>query len=669
MATYKTPDVYVEEISLFPPSVAEVETAVPAFIGYTERADKNGESLHMKPTPVRSMIEFLRYFGGGPPITPTVKLKDDNSVAEVELGGNSFFLYDSMRIYFDNGGGKCYLVSVGDYSAPPSIGNDTSGILGGLKLLEKEDEPTMLLCPDATLLGSTNLYQFQQQALAQCGKLMDRVTICDLKDTGDIDADKAAFRNNIGIKNLKYGASYMPWLKTSYTKQIKSRNVTLQRASTGGALKLENLTKDAALKSFITGELNAAILAATSLQTNLIDAFTTGDNKTLKEQFGQLDDSFKAAQPYATVDAFQIPVRGMYSLVLDVLHAMLTSYRTSLVETEDFKLRTDLDTIVKNNQLQKDLQLLLEHHNSTVGFTAGKIFVTSGAPGTRLTETIAALNSITGSALTDALTDPDVNDRYDDAANANAKANIALEAAIMAFGGLSAALAELAASAADYESTFDGLLVERFATYKNIVNGINDKLSTLPPSGAVAGAYAFTDRTRGVWKAPANISLSSVNGPTVKIDAKEQEDLNVDVNAGKSINAIRPFSGKGTLIWGARTLAGNDNEWRYISVRRFFNMVEESVKKSTYWAVFEPNDANTWIKLKAMIENYLVQKWRDGALQGVKPEHAFFVRVGLGETMTAQDILEGRMNVEIGMAVVRPAEFIILKFSHKMMES
>jgi len=669
MATYKTPDVYVEEISLFPPSVAEVETAIPAFIGYTEKADKNGESLAMKPTMIRSMVEFQRYFGGGPPITPVVKLDDANAVSEVDLGSNSYYLYDSMRLYFDNGGGKCYIISVGDYSAPPAIGNDSSGILGGLKLLEKEDEPTILLCPDATLLAGTDLYQFQQQALAQCGKLMDRVTVCDLVDTGDLEADKAAFRNNIGIKNLKYGASYMPWLKTSYTKVIKSRNVSLKRASTNGDLKLENLTKDADLKAFISGDLNAAIAAVTDLQTDLIDAFTTGDNKTLKDQFGELDDSFKGAQPFAAEDDFQTPIRQLFTLVLDVLHAMLVGYRNGITETADFKLKTDLDTVVKNNQLEKDFQMLLEHHNAPIGFSAGKVFVTSGAPGTRLSETIAALNSITGSTLTDSMTATAVTDRYNTAANPNAKANISLEAAHMAFGGLNAAVAELAASAADYESTFDGLLAERFALYKNIVNGINDKLSVLPPSGAVAGIYAFTDRTRGVWKAPANISISSVNGPSLKIDAKQQEDMNVDVNAGKSINAIRPFSGKGTLIWGARTLAGNDNEWRYISVRRFFNMVEESVKKSTYWAVFEPNDANTWIKLKAMIENYLIQKWRDGALQGVKPEHAFFVKVGLGETMTAQDILEGRMNVEIGMAVVRPAEFIILKFSHKMMES
>lgn len=666
MATYKTPDVYVEEISLFPPSVAEVETAIPAFIGYTDKASKNGERLSMKPTMIHSMVEFQRYFGGGPPIKPTVKLDDGNAVADVDLGSLYFYLFDSMRLYFDNGGGKCYIVSVGDYESAPTLGNDSAGILGGLKALEKEDEPTILLCPDATLLSGTQLYQFQQQALAQCGKLMDRVTVCDLLDSGDLDADKSAFRNNIGIKNLKYGASYMPWLKTSYSKAIKSRHVSLQRASTSGALQLENLTTDAALKAFIRGELNAAITANKSLQTDLIDNFTTTGNATLSEQFGELDDSFKAGQQYADVDAFQPAIRVMYTLVLDVLHALTVGYRNGITETADFKLKTDLDTIIRNNGLDKDFQLLLEHHNSSLGFSSGKIFVTSGD---RLTATIAALNSITGSSLTVSLADTDLDNRYNTAADANAKGNIALEAVHMAFGGLNAAIAELSASAAEYEATFDGLLAERFALYKNIVKGINEKLSVLPPSGAVAGAYAFTDRTRGVWKAPANVSLSSVNGPSIKIDAKQQEDMNVDVNAGKSINAIRPFSGKGTLIWGARTLAGNDNEWRYISVRRFFNMVEESIKKSTYWAVFEPNDANTWIKMKAMIENFLIQKWRDGALQGAKPEQAFFVQVGLGSTMTAQDILEGRMNVEIGMAVVRPAEFIVLKFSHKMMES
>jgi uncharacterized protein len=191
----------------------------------------------------------------------------------------------------------------------------------------------------------------------------------------------------------------------------------------------------------------------------------------------------------------------------------------------------------------------------------------------------------------------------------------------------------------------------------------------LPPSPAIAGIYARVDAERGVWKAPANVGLNAVVKPTIEYTNTTNDQLNVDPTAGKSVNAIRPFVGKGTLVWGARTLAGNDNEWRYVSVRRFFIFVEESTKKATEQFTFEPNDANTWVKVQAMIENFLTTQWRAGALQGIKPEHAFYVALGLGKTMTPLDILEGRMIVEIGMAAVRPAEFIILRFSHKMAES
>lgn len=205
--------------------------------------------------------------------------------------------------------------------------------------------------------------------------------------------------------------------------------------------------------------------------------------------------------------------------------------------------------------------------------------------------------------------------------------------------------------------------------HRAILSEISKLYIDVPPSGAVAGVYARVDSQRGVWKAPANVDIRSVIGPAVKVSHEQQASLNVDASSGKSINVIRSFTGKGTLVWGARTLAGNDNEWRYVPVRRLFIFIEESVKKATEFVVFEPNDANTWLRVKTMIENFLVKLWRDGALAGAKPEEAFFVRIGLGITMTSQDILEGRLNVEIGLAAVRPAEFIILKFSHKLQES
>ena len=206
------------------------------------------------------------------------------------------------------------------------------------------------------------------------------------------------------------------------------------------------------------------------------------------------------------------------------------------------------------------------------------------------------------------------------------------------------------------------------AIQESLTEALNNLVITLPPSSAMAGIYAAVDADRGVWKAPANVSLSNVSGVTEKITDDAQQDLNV-TSSGKSVNAIRSFKDRGILVWGARTLAGNDNEWRYISVRRLFIAIEESIKDATEFVVFEPNDRNTWVRVRAMIQNYLTGLWRQGALAGSKPEDAFFVNVGLGETMTAQDILNGRLIVEVGIAAVRPAEFIILNFSHKLQES
>ena len=159
--------------------------------------------------------------------------------------------------------------------------------------------------------------------------------------------------------------------------------------------------------------------------------------------------------------------------------------------------------------------------------------------------------------------------------------------------------------------------------------------------------------------------MKSVTRP---INDTIQSGLNIDETGGLSVNAIRVFTGKGTLIWGARTLDGNDNEWRYIPVRRLFNYIEESVQKSTAWAVFQPNDANTWVKIKCQISNFLTGLWREGALAGATPDEAYFVNVGLGITMTEDDIYNGNLKVEVGLAAVRPAEFIVLTFSHKVQE-
>lgn len=221
--------------------------------------------------------------------------------------------------------------------------------------------------------------------------------------------------------------------------------------------------------------------------------------------------------------------------------------------------------------------------------------------------------------------------------------------------------------AGDLPATLTELKSANSSYYDLAINAIKHIEMRLPASPGVAGVYAQTDNTKGVWKAPANINIDATIRPEYVLTQEEQEELNNENAGGKYINIIRTFTGKGpAIIWGARTLAGNDNNWKYISVRRYFNMVGESCKEATELFIQDPNDAGTWNKVRSIIENYLTQQWRAGALTGAKPEEAFFVKVGLGTSMTQADIDNGNMKIEIGMAVIRPAEFIILRFGHKM---
>ena len=644
MATsYKTPGVYVEEIPKLPPSVAQVETAIPAFIGYTQIAmNLASGDLNNVPKRIGSLVDYEHYFGVGPsPAVTKVNINDANSFVSATLS-NKFYLYDSLRMFYANGGGDCFIVSIGDYSA--SV--DDAAFTAGITAIAKETAPTILLFPDAVTLDDSKIAAVQAAALTQFQDLQDRVAVMDVKEN---DAQGGTFRNNVGINYLSYGAVYTPWLKVNLPKNVTYNDVKSVIYRSGVATTLDGLTSDVVIQNAIS-DLNKAfadvanIDAKTKLLSppngnlrvtlNSLSATFTGiggnTNANLKAVFGyyysiaaQIDKFIKAADP---------AVLTLAGLKADVIAAVTSNFNPT------FKKVVGLETE-----------------------TAAKIG-TYTATNTATTFIEASWAGVIGAAASTLIPPSAVTDTD--------KRLFAFNNLLPLFEEINQAYLTLIVSAASsYTKKLDESLALRFPIYKSILAGGGSSMTSMPPSGAVVGVYAATDRTRGVWKAPANISLANVISPSVIFTKTELENLNVDSVAGKSINAIRSFTGKGTLIYGARTLAGNDNEWRYISVRRFFNMVEESTKNATEAFVFEPNDANTWVKVQAMIENFLSTLWRQGALQGIKPEHAFYVAVGLGKTMTALDILEGRMIIEIGMAVVRPAEFIILRFSHKMAES
>ncbi|MGC4235161.1 MAG: phage tail sheath C-terminal domain-containing protein [Niabella sp.] len=640
--TFKTPGVYVEEIPKLPPSVAQVETALPAFIGYTQKSTDGVEEWHKKPKRITSLVEFELYFGAGPaPDITEVNVDSNNNFVSAKVG-NKFFMYDALRMFYANGGGDCYIVSIGKSVPETTISPDD--FTSGMAELEKEDEPTILLFPDAVGLNDANFGAVQQAALLQCANLQDRVGLFDVKQNDPLGTN---FRNNIGINNLRYGAVYTPWLKVALPKSIRFTDVKDKIKRAGIAVSLDGLTTDADIKSSITGLSQAYDdLKLITDKTNLLNP----PNGVLADKFSSLLAAFNAdsGNTDANLQALFDFVLGIGAQVDDYINAAAPNGLSNV------KLKADVTAAVTSNfdpVFAEVVALNLEADDDIATYAATPF-------GTMITA--ASWPQASAAVLS-----TDINEANDDD-----RRIAAVNLLQPLFDEINTAYINLIVNAAVANAkTLDDSLALSFPVYKNIISGAGNTMTVMPPSGAVAGVYAAVDRTRGVWKAPANVSLNNVISPATIFTASQLDNLNVDAVAGKSVNAIRAFTGKGTLVFGARTLAGNDNEWRYISVRRFFNMVEESCKKSTEPFVFEPNDANTWVKVQGMIENFLITLWRQGALQGAKPEHAFYVAVGLGKTMTALDILEGRMIVEIGMAVVRPAEFIILRFSHKLAES
>lgn len=478
MATMKTPGVCIVGTDAFPNSVVEVATAVPAFIGHTASADNGGKPLRGKPWRITSMAEYERHFGGAAPARFRIERVDANASALPDMlqprtqctdfqhgaktyrvtraagrTGGRFLMHQAMRLFFGNGGGTCYVVSVGGFDDEIVAGDAATGLIGGLTPLLKEQEPTLLVVPDAVLLSRADCTRVQQAVLQHCGgEMKNRFAILDVWG-GDLERRHPAgdcialFRDDIGINFLSYGAAYFPWLHTSLSQ-------------------------------------------------------TAG---------------------------------------LDASH-------------------------------------------------------------------------------------------FDNAGN-------------------------LAALLRDDPGLLEPLRQEA-----------RKQLDLMPPSAAMAGLYTMVDNTRGVWKAPANISLVAVTAPAVDITHEDQEDLNVTTQ-GTSINAIRAFIGEGVLVWGARTLDGNSLDWRYVNVRRTMIMLEESCRLAAKALVFEPNVANTWVTLKSMFENFLTGLWKRGALAGTVPEDAFSVHVGVGDTMTPDDVLEGVLRVTVLVAISRPAEFIEVTFQQQMQKS
>lgn len=579
MANFTTPGVYIQEISTLPPSVAPVPTSIPVFIGYTETAIIDGIQWPYtsgRPTEairITSMLEYRTIFGGANGELFEATLTNnavDISISNSTDDDRDFRLFYHMQMFFANGGGTCYIVSVGGFGPASTI--DADKLVAGIAKAEKIDEITMIVVPEAMSAGVNDADRkaINDTMLAQCNKLKDRFAIMDVlvRNTSIFDdADK--FRNvNVGANNLSYGASYYPSFDAALDFVYTDANVTLDASN-------PNLPAD-----------------VQDFDNKTLDFVNVGQATVVEIDFTNYTPWPESATDTITINGEEIDLGAT---------ADITALQAAIIANPalNASITTELSPTVSPTSII-----------ITTNVSGGSIVITTSD------------GAVVPAPIADIIVIP-------------------VTTGISPNGAL----------------------------YAAIKNAIGEYPVTLYPSATMAGVYANVDTNRGVWKAPANVGVTLVEKLNRNVTDSDQGALNVDATSGKSINAIRNFSGRGILVWGGRTLDGNSNEWRYVNVRRTFLFIEDSCKKASEFVVFEPNDANTWQSVKGTISNFLNTIWRDGGLAGSKPEHAYFVKVGLGETMSAQDILEGRLIVMVGLAVVRPAEFIVLQFEHKLQES
>ena len=626
MAEYKTPGVYIKEKNAFGTSVVEAETAIPAFIGFTEKAKlREDGDLNNVPWKISSMNEFIQYFGGAPKpelkvevrkihgLTPEqagedkklpdetlqdglfmyvdrsheytekLKLKDkDGKEDEADVpfsyafcisGKHPYSLFYQMQMFFANGGSTCYVVSTGFYSSTGD-GNLTSTMVkDALEKLEKEREVTLIVVPEAA--SSEECGNIQQSMMKHCGEMKNRFAILDVP-MGDkdkqLDKQIEDFQNTV-TNYFSYGAAYFPWLNTTV---LSDRDLAGDMFVWDDSVwtSMEYLEKiDASI---------ATILKSSNFKIEKIEL----ENKDGKNE---KDVSFLLKKDESLNHTFKFE-----------------DYSGDIEKIPDEKLIFDVKKDEKEGEITCKV-IDLQHFKSKD--ENGK-------------ETDTAALTILWFPK-DNLTD---------------RLNLHLA------------------------------LYNGSSLYKQAIQGVLKQLNLLPPSAAMAGIYTMVDHSRGVWKAPANVSLNYVDSPAEDLDDDEQANLNAPMN-GKAVNVIRMFRGEGVKVWGARTLDGNSLDWRYINVRRTLLFLEESVKNAARAYVFEPNDAGTWINMKCMIENFLRSVWKRGGLAGSTPEEAFEVHVGLGDTMTGDDILEGIMRITVLVAVTHPAEFIEITFQQQMQKS
>lgn len=617
MAEYLSPGVYVEEFDSGIKAMEGVGTSTAGFVGMAKKGPVRG-----LPVLVTSMADYQRRFGGYLP---------------ERIYGDKRFLPYAVEQFFNNGGSSCYVMRVcGSEGAAPASG----------RLWGKEEAAFLTLTAENPGAWGNAI----QAGFTLAAKNRTRVT--GKEEDGAVIQyeleDASAFQEQdlVCLRQAKKDSPFCFGL----VKEVNGTKLTLEWLGENGA-KLE--FTEVEQKNVTPGGANNA-KTSPEVFLYLAEWNLMIQDDTSSEQYESV--SFNPSRSNFANNILEksrlVEVKFNPEKLKDSMEILEKAQSADATQTEGQEVQLSVKLAAEIGELSFWLQL--------TGGTDGAIkpdeldpsmyLGSDGAPDERTG--LMAFQTISDVSI---MAIPGITDKSVQSALVTHCENGKDRFAILDMPLDKKEIPELQGFRGNIDTSYAAMYHPWLQCYDPLAK----KNVFLPPSGAMAGIYGRTDNTRGVHKAPANEVVRSCTGLSINYNEAEQAKLNP-----KGINLIRAIPGQGIRVWGARTCS-SDGNWKYINVRRLFIFLESSIRANTNWAVFEPNDEMLWSRVEGTIRVFLTTQWRNGALAGATAEEAFFINIGKS-TMTEDDILNGRLICVIGVAPVRPAEFVIFRITQKM---
>lgn len=654
MPEYLAPGVFVEETSYRAKTLEGVSTTTTGFVGPTRSGP-----VCLEPDLVTNLSEFEQVYGDGQPL----------------LFGSSVmpnFMWHAVRAFFSEGGKRLYVSRVflplgadGNAATSPYAPVNATAELTAAKTADSK----LYLDGHARYMDTTSKFLFRHRHPGESGNLRVRVSAKPGRNLLGVGSDNKGVLGTLSQNDLV-------WI---YDKS--------DAAAKSGGLYLAKWDEAKAVWKFVSEA------AAEKTIDQLVASPNTGEGDTVRVvtlsiSLLSLDGSSEIASWHGLpvhpdhsnagmVDSLFVKFANAPASVADARRTPLVIAKHADIKTAFAVLplimplaggKTLLETITPSaDEIAKNVTAFDKFQSGV----SVDLILTGGHDGSRPTSTEYEGKSdptklySTGLKQFEEIEDisivaaPGITWNYSGEPQKQANATMALliahaERMRYRIAVLDSAQGQTISDVRNMRAKIDSKHAALYYPWVKIVDPITRLEADFPPSGFVAGIYARNDVERGVWKAPANEVVRLATGFESNISKAQQEVLNPE-----GINCFRFFEGRGNRLWGARTIS-SDPEWKYVNVRRYFAYLERTIEKGTQWAVFEPNGDQLWANVRRTVEDFLLNEWQSGALLGSKPEQAYFVRCDRS-TMSQNDLDNGRLICQVGVAPIKPAEFVVFR--------